>query len=63
MVKYNDTLGKISVAYYGDENFWKIIYNTNNDLMQARKQSNIGPNNRLPIGLKLHIPHPEDIAP
>jgi len=53
VVQKGETLSKISEMYYGNEKFWKVIYQANADLI---KNPNV-----LQFGWKLRIPYPEEV--
>ncbi len=53
-VAEGDSLFKISELYYGQGRHWKVIYNANKTII---KNPDV-----LPLGLKLRIPSPDEVA-
>ena len=53
-VAKGDSLFKISELYYGQGRHWKVIYNANKAII---KNPDV-----LPLGLKLRIPSPDEVA-
>jgi len=53
-VAKGDSLFKISELYYGQGRHWKVIYNANKTIIKNPEV--------LPLGLKLRIPSPDEVA-